>query len=176
MPLFELDGIRPLLPADGDCFVAPTAVLIGKVILRRAASVWFGAVLRGDNEAIEIGEEANVQDNCVLHTDPGFPLALGARATVGHLAMLHGCTVGEGALIGINATVLNGARIGRNAIVGANALVAEGKVIPDNSLALGAPARVVKEYSEGEVARFAAFAEAYVRRQERYRRGLRSAG
>lgn len=176
MPIYELDGTAPQLPADGDYFVAPTAVLIGRVVLRRKASVWFGAVLRGDNEPIEIGDESNVQDNCVLHTDPGFPLTLGARVTVGHLAMLHGCTVGDGALIGINATVLNGARIGRNSIIGANALVAEGKTIPDNVLAIGSPARVVREFTEEDVARFAAFPQAYVRRQAGYRGGLRPVG
>src|SRR5687767_15087541 len=112
MPIFELNGIAPQLPAVGEYFVAPTAVLIGRVKLEPGASVWFGAVLRGDNEPIIVGEGTNVQDNCVLHTDPGFPLTLGKGVTVGHLAMLHGCTVSDHALIGINATVLNGAEVG----------------------------------------------------------------
>ncbi len=176
MPLFELDGNAPELPGDGECYVAPTAVLIGRVRLRRKASVWFGAVLRGDNEPIEIGEESNVQDNCVLHTDPGFPLTLGQGVTVGHLAMLHGCTVEDFALVGINATVLNGARIGRNSIVGANSLVPEGKVIPANSLALGVPARVVREFSPSEAEKFASFSQSYVNRQGAYRSGLRLLG
>jgi len=173
MPLFELGGARPSLPEDGAYFVAPNAILIGKVVLRRGASIWFGAVLRGDNEPIVIGEDTNIQDNCVLHTDPGYPLTLGRGVTVGHLAMLHGCTVGDGSLVGINATVLNGARIGRNTIVGANALVAEGKVLPDNVLALGSPARVVREFAPEETARFSGFALSYVNRQAEYRASLR---
>lgn len=176
MPIYELDGTAPELPGDGQCFVAPTAVLIGKVRLGKAASVWFGAVLRGDNEPIVVGEGSNIQDNCVLHTDPGFPLTLGRSVTVGHLAMLHGCTVGDHSLIGINATVLNGARIGRNTIIGANALVAEGKEIPDNVLAVGSPARVIREFTAEEIANFGRFAESYVRRQDQYRGRLREVG
>ncbi|MGE0211863.1 MAG: gamma carbonic anhydrase family protein [Parvibaculaceae bacterium] len=176
MAIYELDGARPELPEEGDCFVAPGAVLIGKVRLARGASVWFGAVLRGDNELIAIGEETNIQDNCVLHTDPGFPLTLGRGVTVGHLAILHGCTVGDHSLIGMNATVLNGARIGRNVIIGANALVGEGKEIPDNVLALGSPARIVREFKPEEISDFGRFAQSYVRRQGQYRSGLRQIG
>jgi carbonic anhydrase/acetyltransferase-like protein (isoleucine patch superfamily) len=176
MPIYELDGTAPEFPGDGQCFIAPTAVLIGKVRLGRAASVWFGAVLRGDNEPIVVGDETNIQDNCVLHTDPGFPLTLGRSVTVGHLAMLHGCSVGDHSLIGINATVLNGARIGRNTIIGANALVAEGKEIPDNVLAVGSPARVVREFTQEEVANFGRFAQSYVHRQDQYRGRLRQVG
>jgi carbonic anhydrase/acetyltransferase-like protein (isoleucine patch superfamily) len=174
MALYELDGATPELPPDGDCFIAPTAAVIGKVKLERATSVWFSAVLRGDNELIRVGEGSNIQDGCVLHTDPGFPLTLGRNVTVGHLAMLHGCTVGDNALIGINATVLNGARIGRNSILGANSLLAEGKEIPDSSLAVGAPARVVRALSPDQIALLEQAAEVYIRRQERYRRVLRA--
>lgn len=169
--LYELDGVRPRLAAD--CWVAPTAVLIGRVVLEAGASVWWGAVLRGDNEPITVGEGSNVQDGCVLHTDPGFPLTIGADVTVGHMAMLHGCTIGEGSLVGIGAVILNGARIGRQCLIGAGALVPEGKEIPDRSLVLGTPGKVVGEVRPEQIARMAAGTEAYVANGRRYRQGLR---
>ena len=144
MPIYALDGVAPILPPEGNYWVAPDAVLVGKVKLDADASIWFGAVLRGDNELIHICEGSNVQDGCVLHTDMGFPMTVEPGCTIGHSAILHGCTIGENSLIGMGATVLNGARIGRNCLVGANALIAEGKIIPDNSLVLGAPGRVVR--------------------------------
>lgn len=172
MPVHTLDGVAPDLAADGRCWVAPNATLIGKVRLQANASVWFNAVLRGDNELIDIGENSNIQDGCVLHTDPGMPLTVGRNCTVGHLAMLHGCTIGANSLIGIGAVVLNNARIGRNCLIGAKALIPEGKVIPDNSLVMGVPGKVVKEITAEGAARIAASAEHYVRNWQRYARGL----
>lgn len=149
-------------------WVAPTAAVIGKVRLDEGASVWFGAVLRGDNELIHIGPDSNVQDGAVLHTDPGSPLTLGRGVTVGHQAMLHGCEICDGSLIGIHAVVLNGARIGRNCLVGANALVTENAVIPDGSLVLGSPAKVVRTLSDAQQAQLAANAQVYVANARRY--------
>ena len=140
MPIYELDGQKPEFPKDAHYWVAETAALIGRVRLLPDASVWFGAVLRGDNEWIEVGVGSQIQDNCTLHTDPGFPLTVGRDCVIGHNVVLHGCTIGDNSLIGMNAVVLNGAKIGRNCIVGANALVTEGKEFPDNSLIVGAPA------------------------------------
>lgn len=154
--------------AHPQSWVAPTAAVIGKVRLDEGASVWFGAVLRGDNELIHIGPDSNVQDGAVLHTDPGSPLTLGRGVTVGHQAMLHGCEIGDGSLIGIHAVVLNGARIGRHCLVGANALVTENAVIPDGSLVLGSPAKVVRTLSEAEQAQLAANAQVYVANARRY--------
>ena len=153
-------------------WVAPNAVLVGKVRLQAGASVWFNAVLRGDNELIDIGEHSNVQDGAVMHTDMGFPLTLGKGVTVGHNAMLHGCSVGDYSLIGINAVILNGARIGRNCIIGANALIAEGKVIPDGSLVLGSPGKVVRELSDQQKKLLEASAAHYVHNAQRYAREL----
>lgn len=149
-------------------WVAPTATVIGNVRLETGASVWFGAVLRGDNELILVGEDSNVQDGAVLHTDPGSPLTLGKGVTVGHNAMLHGCTVGDYSLVGINAVVLNGARIGKHCIIGANALIAEGKEIPDGSLVVGSPGKVVRELSEQQKKLLEASAAHYVRNARRY--------
>lgn len=156
-----------------DAWIAETATVIGKVRLEAGASVWFNAVLRGDNELILIGENSNVQDGAVMHTDPGAPLTLGKGVTVGHNAMLHGCTVGDYSLIGINAVVLNGAKIGRNCIIGANALVPEGKEIPDGSLVMGSPGKVVRQLTEQQQQAVAAGAAHYVHNAERYRRELR---
>jgi carbonic anhydrase/acetyltransferase-like protein (isoleucine patch superfamily) len=153
-------------------WVAPNAVLVGKVRLQAGASVWFNAVLRGDNELIDIGEHSNVQDGAVMHTDMGFPLTLGKGVTVGHNAMLHGCSVGDYSLIGINAVILNGARIGRNCINGANALIAEGKVIPDGSLVMGSPGKVVRELSDQQKKLLEASAAHYVHNAQRYAREL----
>jgi carbonic anhydrase/acetyltransferase-like protein (isoleucine patch superfamily) len=176
MPIYELDGQAPEFPADGKYFVAETAVLIGRVRLKSYASVWFGAVLRGDNEWIEIGERSDVQDNCTLHTDPGYPMTIGANSLVGHNVVLHGCTVGDNSLIGMGATVLNGAKIGRNSLVGAGALVTEGKSFPDNSLIVGAPARAIRTLDEKAVKMIAEGADIYVRRWQRYAKGLKRIG
>ncbi|AUF95224.1 Protein YrdA [Pseudomonas fluorescens] len=153
-------------------WTAPTATLIGKVRLQAGASVWFGAVLRGDNELIDIGEGSNVQDGTVMHTDMGSPLTIGKGVTIGHNAMLHGCTVGDHSLIGINAVVLNGARIGKHCIIGANALIAEGKEIPDGSLVMGSPGKVVRELTDAQKSMLEASAAHYVHNAERYARDL----
>ena len=173
MPIYELDGIRPELPADGDFWIAPTAVLIGRVRLKPGASVWFGAVLRGDNEWIEIGENSNVQDMSVLHTDMGFPLTIGRDCTIGHKAILHGCTVGANSLIGMGATVLNGVTIADNSLVGANALVTEGKSFPPASLIVGSPAKVTRELDAAAIARLTKSAEGYVANARRFAAGLK---
>ncbi len=176
MAIFELDGQAPEFPADGQYFVAETAVVIGRVRLKSHANVWFGAVLRGDNEWIEIGERSNVQDNCTLHTDPGYPLTIGANSLIGHNVVLHGCIVGDNSLIGMGAVVLNGAKIGRNSLVGAGALVTEGKEFPDNSLIVGAPARAIRRLDEKAVKMIADGADIYVRRWQRYAKGLKRIG
>ncbi len=155
-------------------FVAANATLVGRVRLLEDASVWFGSVLRGDNEWIEIGPRSNVQDLSVLHTDPGFELTLGSSVTVGHKAMLHGCTIGDNALIGIGSTVLNGARIGANSVVGAHALVTEGKSFPDGVLIIGAPAKVKRELEEDEIRGISAAADHYVDNARRYLSTLRT--
>lgn len=167
---YEFDGVSPIIP-DG-CFVAPTGVLIGKVILEPDASVWFGAVLRGDTEPIHIGEGSNIQDGAVLHTDPGFPLEVGKGVTVGHQAMLHGCEIGDGALVGIGAVILNGAKIGEECLVGAGALVTEGKEFPPRSLIVGAPARVVRSLGDEQVMGLKFNAAHYVERGRQYLGGL----
>lgn len=169
---YELDGVSPEV-AEG-CFVAPNATLIGKVQLDCDASVWFGAVLRGDTEPIHIGEGSNVQDQAVLHTDPGFPLRVGKGVTIGHLAMLHGCIIEDHALVGIGAVVLNGARIGESSLVGAGALVTEGKVIPPRSLVVGSPARVIRTLSDDQVTGLKLNAAHYVENGKRYAGGLKS--
>lgn len=172
MPTYALDGITPDLPASGDVWIAPGAHVIGAVTLGEAASVWFGATLRGDNERISVGDGSNIQENSVLHTDMGFPLTIGPDCTVGHKAILHGCTIGAGSLVGMGATVLNGARIGRNCLVGAGALVTEGKEIPDGVLVVGAPAKVVRDLTADQVAGLAASAERYRAAMRRFRNGL----
>jgi carbonic anhydrase/acetyltransferase-like protein (isoleucine patch superfamily) len=174
MAVYQLDDAVPELHATA--WVADSAQVIGRVRMGPGSSVWYGAVLRGDNEWITLGERANVQESSVLHTDPGFPLTLGEGVTVGHQAMLHGCTVGDGSLIGIQAVVLNGAKIGKNSLVGAGAIVTEGKVFPDNSLILGAPAKWVKEISAEQIAHLRAAAEHYVENAERHRTQLKKIG
>ena len=173
--LYSLDGVAVETPGPDAFWVAPNATLVGRVILRRNASVWFNAVLRGDNEPIIVGEGSNVQDGAVLHTDMGSPLTIGREVTVGHLAMLHGCEVGDGSLIGIGAVVLNGARIGRGCLIGAKALVGEDKVIPDGAVVLGAPGRVVRtlEAEARETLRLGA--AHYVQNWRRYAKGLQPA-
>jgi carbonic anhydrase/acetyltransferase-like protein (isoleucine patch superfamily) len=173
MPIYSLGpGYAAELPPEGDYWVAPSAVVIGRVRLGARASVWFGATLRGDNELISIGEGSNVQDGSVLHTDIGKPLTIGRNVTIGHMVMLHGATIGDNSLIGIGSILLNGARIGTNSIVGAGALITEGKSFPDNSLIIGAPARVHRQVSAQEVTLIAASAEHYVQNWQRYASGL----
>ena len=173
MPIYELDGVRPEFPGEGSYWIAETAVLIGKVRLRRDTSIWFGAVLRGDNEWIELGERSQIQDNATLHTDPGFPMSIGANCVIGHNVILHGCTIGDNSLIGMGAILLNGARIGRNSVVGAGALVTEGKEFPDNALIVGAPARATRTTDEAMRKMIAAGADIYVARWQRYAEGLK---
>ena len=170
MTLYSLDGQAPELGEDA--WAAPTAQLMGKVRLGARASVWFGAVLRGDNEWIMLGDGANIQENTVCHTDMGFPLEIGRDCTIGHRAMLHGCTIGEESLIGMGATILNGAVVGRNCLIGACALVTEGKEIPDGSLVMGSPGKVVRELTESEIAGLRASALSYQRNAARFRHGL----
>ena len=172
MTCYALDGVEPQLPDDGSAWVAPDAVVIGRVLLGRDVGVWFGAVIRGDNEPIAVGAGTNVQEQCCFHTDHGYPLTIGEGCTVGHKAMLHGCHVGDGSLIGMSATVLNGATIGEQSIVGAGALVTEGKTIPPRSLAIGAPAKVVRELTDDEIAALAVSASHYVENARRFSRGL----
>jgi len=173
MTLYRLDNALVETPGEDRCWVAPNATLIGKVVIEPEVSIWFGAVLRGDNEPIRIGAGSNVQDGCVLHTDPGFPLTIGPDCTIGHMAMLHGCTVGRLSLVGIGAVLLNGAVIGEESIVGAQALVPEGKTIPPRSLVLGAPGRIVRELDEADVARLKAAARIYQQRWKQYVAGLK---
>ena len=149
MAIYALDGIAPELPEEGAYWIAASADVIGRVRLERNASIWFNAVLRGDNELILVGEGSNIQDGCVLHTDMGSPLTIGKNCTIGHQAMLHGCTIGENSLVGIGATILNNAVIGKNCLIGAHTLIPERKVIPDNSLVMGSPGKVVRELDAG---------------------------
>lgn len=172
MALYDLDGVKPSTPESGNYWVADNATVLGNVILRENASVWFNAVLRGDNDPIEIGENSNIQDGSVLHTDHGVPLTIGKNVTVGHMVMLHGCTIADGTLIGIGSTILNRAKIGKNCIIGAHSLIPEGKEIPDNSLVMGAPGKVVRELDEGAAQMIAASAQVYVDNWKRFKSGL----
>ena len=176
MPIYELDGQGPEFPADGNYWIAETAVLIGRVRLKSFTSIWFGAVLRGDNEWIEIGERSQIQDNATLHTDPGFPMVIGKDCVIGHNVMLHGCIVGDNSLIGMSATLLNGSKIGKNSLVGAGALVTEGKAFPDNSLIVGTPARAIRTLDDKAVAMIARGADIYVQRSRQYAKGLKRIG
>ena len=176
MAIFELDGETPELPADGRYWIADSATVIGRVRLKSDASVWFGSVLRGDNEWIELGERSQIQDNATLHTDPGFPISIGDNCVIGHNVVLHGCIVAPNSLIGMGAIVLNGARIGRNCLVGAGAVVTEGKVFADNSLILGAPARAVRSLDDEAAQAITRGADIYVRRWQQYAKGLRRIG
>lgn len=172
MALFDLDGVKPVTPDRDNYWVADNATVLGRVILKENASVWFNAVLRGDNDPIEIGENSNIQDGSVLHTDHGVPLTIGKNVTVGHMVMLHGCTIGDGTLIGIGSTILNRAKIGKNCIIGAHSLIPEGKEIPDNSLVMGAPGKVVRELDDGAAQMIAASAKVYVENWKRFKSGL----
>jgi carbonic anhydrase/acetyltransferase-like protein (isoleucine patch superfamily) len=176
MAIYELDGQAPELPADGNYFIADTATVIGKVRLKNAASVWFGAVIRGDNEWIEIGEGSNVQDNATCHTDLGFPLTIGKNCTVGHNVILHGCTLGDGALVGMGSIVMNGARIGGGSIVGAGAVITEGKEFPEHALIIGAPARVIRTLEPTQVERMGSATRFYVGNSPRFKKGLKRIG
>lgn len=172
MPLYSLDGIAPQLDQEESIWIAPDAQIIGKVTLGHDVGVWFGAVLRGDNDPINIGARTNVQELTVIHTDPGFPVTIGEGCTIGHRAILHGCTLGDNTLIGMGAIILNGVRIGRNCLVGAGALVTEGKEFPDNSLIVGSPAKVIRELDEAAIARLHWSAQQYVNNAQRFKAGL----
>jgi carbonic anhydrase/acetyltransferase-like protein (isoleucine patch superfamily) len=174
MAIYQLGDRVPVIPAS--CYVAPEAVIIGSVTLGERVSVMFGAVLRGDDEPITIGDGSNVQDNAVLHIDPGCPINIGKGVTIGHHVMLHGCTIGDGALIGIGAIVLNNAVIGKDCLVGAGAVVTEGKCFPDRSVIFGSPAKATREVSEDNVARLRFSAESYVRRGGQYKSELKRIG
>src|SRR5471032_2655180 len=174
MSIYQLGEHAPEI--DASSFVADTATVIGKVSLHANTSVWFGATLRGDNERITIGENSNVQEGTVMHTDMGYPLSVGRNVTIGHQAMLHGCTIGDGALIGIQAVILNGAVIGKGCLVGAGALVTEGKTFPDNSLIIGAPAKAVRVLADDDVARLLASADSYVQRGQLFKTQLKKIG
>ena len=168
--IYALDGIAPQI--DPTAWVAPDANIIGRVVLDADASVWFGATLRGDNEQIRLGPGSNIQECAVLHTDMGYPLVIGANCTIGHRAILHGCTIGDGTLIGMGATILNGARIGNGCLIGACALITEGKEIPDGSLVMGAPGKVVRMLDADAQARLLLSAQGYQRNARRFRAGL----
>jgi len=172
MTLYTLGETSPQIPPDGDFWVAPDANVIGKVVLQSGSSVWFGVTIRGDNEPIVVGAGSNIQENCVLHTDMGFPLTIGENCTIGHKAMLHGCTIGDGSLIGMGAIVLNGARIGKGCLIGAGALVTEGKDIPDGAVVMGAPGRVVRQLSVEASADLLDSARHYQDNMRRFRDGL----
>lgn len=170
MAVYRFESEVPRLAASA--WVAPGAHVIGRVELSEGCSIWFGAILRGDNEPIRLGIDSNIQENAVLHTDPGHPLVIGESVTVGHQAMLHGCTIGDGSLIGIQSVILNGARIGRECLIGAGALITEGKEIPDRSLVIGSPGKVVRTLTDEEVARLKASAASYRERAARFKAGL----
>jgi len=172
MTLYALDGHKVALPASGKFWVAANATVMGNVILEEEASIWFNVVIRGDNEPIRIGARANIQDGCVLHSDPGFPLTVGADCTIGHMVMLHGCTIGAGSLIGIGAIVLNGAKIGEGCLIGAGALIAEGKEIPAGSVVFGSPGKVIRQLTEADQARMRSGAAHYVKNARRFAAGL----
>lgn len=173
MPVYAIGERKPILPAAGDYWIAPNAEVMGNVKLEKNASVWFGAVLRGDNELITIGENSNVQDGSVLHTDPGSPLTIGRDVTIGHMVMLHGCTIGEGSLIGIGSIILNNAKIGKGCLIGANTLIAEGKEIPDHSMVLGSPGKIVRTLDKEMSEALRLSADHYVENWKKYADGLK---
>ena len=173
MTIYALDGMGPVLPESGDFWIAPDANVMGPVEIGEGVSVWFGATIRCDNEKIAIGAGSNIQENSVLHTDLGCPLTIGENCTIGHKAMLHGCTIGDGSLIGMGATVLNRARIGKNCLIGAGALVTEGKEIPDGSLVMGAPGKVVRMLSDEAIAQITTSAQHYAANARRFAQDLK---
>ncbi|NBB15745.1 gamma carbonic anhydrase family protein [Caulobacter sp. SLTY] len=172
MTAYALGDRRPTLPPAGEYWIAPSASVMGSVVFKKNASIWWGATARGDTDTITIGENSNVQDGSVLHADYGVPLNIGANCTIGHLVMLHGCTIGDGSLIGIGSIILNGAKIGRNCLIGANCLITEGKEIPDNSVVMGAPGKIVREVSPEQARVLEASAAHYVENWKRYAREL----
>ena len=172
MPVYSIGDRVPVFKS-ANRFIAPTASVIGSVVIGDGVSIWFGAVVRSDNEIIELGDGVNVQDGAVLHADPGFPLRLAEDVSIGHLAMLHGSTIGANTLIGINAVILNGCVIGSNCIIGANALLPEGRVIPDNSLVMGSPGKVVRQLSETDAANLRRIATGYRARGAQYIAGMK---
>jgi carbonic anhydrase/acetyltransferase-like protein (isoleucine patch superfamily) len=176
MAIYELDGQGPELPSDGDYYIADTAVVIGKVRLLKSATVWFGAVLRGDNEWIEVGEGSNIQDNSTCHTDPGFPLVIGKNVTVGHNVILHGCTLEDDSLVGMGSIVMNGAKIGRGAVVGAGSVITEGKQFPEYSLIIGSPARVIRTLTPEQATAMGRAAKSYQIRGPQFKKGLKKIG
>ena len=176
MPIYSLDDLTPKTPGEGRFWIAPDAHVVGHVVLEEDVGVWFGAAIRGDNEPIRIGARSNIQEGAVLHSDLGCPLTIGADVTVGHRAILHGCTIGDGALIGMGATVMNGARIGAGSIIGAGALVTEGKEIPEGSLVMGAPAKVIRALDADTRQRLLSSAAHYVDNARRFAKGLRLLG
>ncbi len=173
MAAFSLDDMRVQMPANGQAWIAPNATVVGNVILEEDASVWFNTVIRGDNEPIRIGAGSNVQDACVLHTDPGFPMVIEAGVTIGHMVMLHGCKIGRGSLIGIGAIILNGAEIGEDCLIGAGALIPEGKKIPARSVVMGAPGKVIREVTDADVARMRGGVLSYQRNWKRFAAGMK---
>jgi carbonic anhydrase/acetyltransferase-like protein (isoleucine patch superfamily) len=173
MPLYALGPLLPECPENAEYWIAPDAHVIGKVKLGENVGIWFGAVLRGDNEIITIGQGSNIQEGAVIHTDPGFPVTIGQDCTIGHRAIVHGCSIGNNTLIGMGATVLNGAKIGNNCLVGANALITEGKEFPDGSLIVGSPARVIRQLDAEAIARLTLSARTYVANWKRFRADLR---
>jgi carbonic anhydrase/acetyltransferase-like protein (isoleucine patch superfamily) len=173
MAVYELEGAAPKLPPEGEYWIAENATVLGRVEIQRGASIWFSAVLRGDNERILVGEGSNIQDGAVLHTDAGIPLTIGRECTIGHQAILHGCTVGDNSLIGMGATVLNHARIGQNCVVGAKALIPEGRVIADNSLVVGMPGKVIRTLTDEEIEGLTKMALGYTNNWKRYLRSFR---
>lgn len=172
---YALGDDRVQTHPDGN-FIAPNAAVIGRVIMEKGASVWFNATIRGDNEPIVLGERCNIQDGSVLHTDPGFPMTLGADVTVGHMVMLHGCTIGAGSLIGVGSVILNGAVIGENCLIGAGSLIPEGKEIPPNSLVMGQPGKVRRELTDEDIARLRASSQSYVEKSARFLTDMRPDG
>jgi carbonic anhydrase/acetyltransferase-like protein (isoleucine patch superfamily) len=172
MPLYSL-GERRVQLRGAHHYIAPGASVVGSVILENEVSIWFNVAIRADNDQITIGEQTNVQDGSVLHVDPGFPMTLGKRVTIGHKVMLHGCTVGDGALIGINSVIMNGARIGRSCLIGANTLIAEGKEIPDGVLVLSSPGKIIRELKPEEKAALLKAADGYVERSRLFRADLK---
>jgi carbonic anhydrase/acetyltransferase-like protein (isoleucine patch superfamily) len=173
MPIYELDGVPVETPGEGRYWIAPNATVVGRVIIEEDVSIWFGSVIRADNDVIRIGARTNIQDNCVFHVDPGFPTNIGPDCMVGHTAMVHGCTIGRGCLIGIGSIILNGAKIGDECLIGANTFIAEGKEIPPRSMVLGAPGKIIRQLTDEDVARFGAGAGRYVKNWKRFAAGMK---
>jgi carbonic anhydrase/acetyltransferase-like protein (isoleucine patch superfamily) len=166
-------GLRTIETESNQFYVAPSANLIGNVRLGNHASIWWNAVLRADNEPITIGKQTNVQDGCILHTDPGFPIEIGANVSIGHLCMLHGCVIGDGSLVGIGSIILNGAKVGKNCLIGANSLITEGKIIPENSLIMGSPGKVIRQVNDNDLSQMRHNVRSYVKRSKLYHETLK---